>query len=112
MSEPEDPEHLLKQALRAQAVRAPHRDRTERAVGPDPATSAGEIRTSHPYGLLSGDGASSLAAESAALGPAEPPTVEHRIPARRGPSTLRCVLVLAVLLGLAAGSVIGVITLV
>ncbi|OZM71422.1 hypothetical protein CFN78_19900 [Amycolatopsis antarctica] len=114
MSEPEDPEHLLAQALRAQATRAPHRDPGQPAEG---TRTGGEATVEPPgaysYGLLSGDDASSLEAENAALGPAEPDTVRHPAPrAAAGPVAMRWVLLLAVLLGLAAGAVVGVITLV
>ncbi|WP_424183473.1 hypothetical protein ACOBQX_15870 [Actinokineospora sp. G85] len=78
----EDPERLLAEALRAQATRAPV---------PDSAISG--------YGLLSGNDL-----------PLPEPTPTARIP-RRTATTTTWVLTLALLLGLAAGTVIGLITL-
>ena len=112
MSEPKDPEQLLADALRAQAVFAPQ-------VTPapsEPATDA--VPTSDlpsAYGLLSGASAGSLERERAALD-AEAPTAF----APRPPEPVRqaaqlpayWILLLAVLLGLAAGSVVGLLTLV
>lgn len=126
MSEPDDPEHLLAQALRAQAARAPHRDHgqgpvepaeTERDQDESSAESTTETATvetpmARSYGLLSGAGASSVEAESAALAPAAPATpAGDPPPAAPGPAA-RWVLTLAVLLGLAAGAVVGLLTLV
>ncbi|MTD57678.1 hypothetical protein [Amycolatopsis pithecellobii] len=102
MSELQDPERLLAEALRAQARSAP-------PAGPGPVPEP----TSLPpqYGLLSGTGDGALARESAAL---EPPTVRHpavRSKTPSGPLPAYWILLLAVLLGLATGAVIGLITL-
>lgn len=92
-----DPERLLADALRAQARSAP-------AVGP--ASDALPPR----YGLLSGAEAGSLERERAAL---EQRPVKAA-PAKRASGQLPAywVLLLSVLLGLATGSVIGLITLI
>jgi len=123
MSEPKDPERLLADALRAQAVFAPQPERTvERPAGEtSPPVSAmpelgGEAQSLPPqYGLISGAGASSLERERAALGPLlpEPQTVRVSLPPRLGsaPLPIYWVLLLAILLGLAAGSVVGLLTL-
>ncbi|EOD66228.1 hypothetical protein [Amycolatopsis vancoresmycina] len=116
MSEPKDPEQLLADALRAQAVFAPS---ASPAREPEPTTEA--VPTSainelpSAYGLLSGASADSLERERAALD-AEAPTAF----APRPPEPVRTsaqlpaywILLLAVLLGLAAGSVVGLLTLV
>lgn len=118
MTEPKDPERLLADALRAQAVFAPHPERTmdPSTTGIPPLGGDSETEGLPPaYGLLSGAGADSLAREHAALAtpaPADPPTI--RTPLVQPASTLlpvHWVLLLAVLLGLAAGSVIGLLTL-
>src|ERR1700712_5326353 len=123
MSEPKDPERLLADALRAQAVFAPQPERAlENPAGePSPPASVvpevgGESESLPPqYGLISGAGASSLERERAALDPVrpEPPTVRVSLPPRLGsaPLPVYWVLLLAVLLGLAAGSVVGLLTL-
>ncbi|MFI5584938.1 hypothetical protein ACIA5G_07905 [Amycolatopsis sp. NPDC051758] len=131
MSEPKDPEQLLADALRAQAVFAPQASPPASsptpAREPEPGTDA--VPTSainelpSAYGLLSGAGAGSLERERAALDAAtadaattftprpEPPTVRQ---ATSGGAQLPAywILMLAVLLGLAAGSVVGLLTLV
>ncbi|WP_134727678.1 MULTISPECIES: hypothetical protein [Amycolatopsis] len=185
MSEPKDPERLLADALRAQAVFAPHvlpnpaEDQAaseasgtgsvqpgasgtgsfSAAGGPGisgpgtagtgsfgaaPASGTGSFgasaQTGAPsqtgpttelppnYGLLSGAGADSLARERAALDAADTsPGTTGSIPpvgsadatvrrpaqaAQNGPLPAHWVLLLAVLLGLAAGSVIGLLTLI
>ncbi|WP_043834787.1 MULTISPECIES: hypothetical protein [unclassified Amycolatopsis] len=179
MSEPKDPERLLADALRAQAVFAPHvlpnpaEDQAgseasgagsvqpgasgtgsfSAAGGPGisgpgtagtgsfgaaPASGTGSFGASAPtgpttelppnYGLLSGAGADSLARERAALDAADTsPGTTGSIPpvgsadatvrrpaqaAQNGPLPAHWVLLLAVLLGLAAGSVIGLLTLI
>ncbi|HVV09671.1 hypothetical protein [Amycolatopsis sp.] len=106
MSELQDPERLLAEALKAQARSAPP---------PDHAATAGNQAAGSQlppqYGLLSGADGSALAREHAAL---EPPTVRHPVPkAKPSPAGLPVywILVLAVLLGLATGAVIGLITL-
>ncbi|NBH01644.1 hypothetical protein [Amycolatopsis sp. SID8362] len=117
MSEPKDPEQLLADALRAQAVFAPS---ASPARDPEPATDA--VPTSainelpSAYGLLSGASADSLERERAALDPvSEAPTAYTPAPPPpRGSAQLPAywILLLAVLLGLAAGSVVGLLTLV
>ncbi|TNC26076.1 hypothetical protein [Amycolatopsis alkalitolerans] len=100
MSELQDPERLLAEALRAQARNAPPGTTPE----PSPSLPA-------QYGLLSGTGDGALARERAAL---EPPAVRHReVQAKlpSGPLPAYWILLLAVLLGLATGAVIGLITL-
>ncbi|MEV4600533.1 hypothetical protein AB0K15_24405 [Amycolatopsis sp. NPDC049253] len=132
MSEPKDPERLLADALRAQAVFAPHTSSQPPASSgsPDSAGATGPTEELPPrYGLLSGAGADSLERERAALDDAsgqrtapvasgarpvpapDPATVRQAVP---GPAPLPAhwVLLLALLLGLAAGSVIGLLTLV
>ena len=128
MSEPKDPERLLADALRAQAVFAPQPERAadkppEETAPPEltkPSdsgeTDGGESQSLPPqYGLISGAGASSLERERAALDPVlpEPPTVRVSLPPRLGsaPLPVYWVLLLAILLGLAAGSVVGLLTL-
>ncbi|QRP46257.1 hypothetical protein [Amycolatopsis sp. FDAARGOS 1241] len=119
MTEPKDPERLLADALRAQAVFAPH---TSSQPASTPGDSTGTTDELPPrYGLLSGAGADSLARERAALDDAagrrttpaapDPPTVRQAAPAP-APLPALWVLLLALLLGLAAGSVIGLLTLV
>ncbi|ATY15558.1 hypothetical protein CU254_38115 [Amycolatopsis sp. AA4] len=176
MSEPKDPERLLADALRAQAVFAPHvaanpvdEQAASDASGSGSAVQPGASGTgsfsaaggpgiSGPgaagtgsfgasaatgapsqtgpttelppnYGLLSGAGADSLARERAALDAADhtspgatgsiPPAGSADATVRRpaqapqnGPLPAHWVLLLAVLLGLAAGSVIGLLTLI
>ncbi|KDN17650.1 hypothetical protein [Amycolatopsis rifamycinica] len=132
MSEPKDPEQLLADALRAQAVFAPQ-------VSPPPASSSAAASSStassasasasateavptsainelpSAYGLLSGASADSLERERAALDAEAPTTFAPRPPAPvRTSAQLPAywILLLAVLLGLAAGSVVGLLTLV
>jgi hypothetical protein len=145
MSEPKDPEQLLADALRAQAVFAPQVSPPPKASdtsssspatpasstsstssaagarGAEPATDA--VPTSainelpSAYGLLSGASADSLERERAALEAEAPTTFAPRPPE---PEPVRTsaqlpaywILLLAVLLGLAAGSVVGLLTLV
>ncbi|MFD9963931.1 hypothetical protein [Amycolatopsis sp. NPDC058986] len=145
MTEPKDPERLLADALRAQAVFAPQVDHTPVAEQSTeqssvtgsaafiaPYSTEGELPPR--YGLLSGAGAESL--ERAALelgdapeptqsgpiqpGPAQPipapvpeaETVRAPQAAAGAPLPVHWILLLALLLGLAAGSVIGLLTLV
>ena len=134
MSEPKDPEQLLADALRAQAVFAPQVSPPP-AKEPEPGTDA--VPTSainelpSAYGLLSGAGADSLERERAALDAADAPTALSPRPQVSPPpyspppepETVRqptsgaqlpayWILLLAVLLGLAAGSVVGLLTLI
>ncbi len=123
MSEPKDPERLLADALRAQAVFAPQAPGPARETEPRteavPTTSM-ETPAELPsaYGLLSGASADSLERERAALDLAEaeatvvPPTVRQPAQATAAPLPVYWILLLAVLLGLAAGSVVGLLTLV
>ncbi|MEV6830561.1 hypothetical protein [Amycolatopsis sp. NPDC051102] len=120
MSEPKDPEQLLADALRAQAVFAPQASPPPSPPAAEPATEA--VPTSainelpSAYGLLSGAGADSLERERAALDAAsEAPTAFAPRPEPARTSTqlpAYWILMLAVLLGLAAGSVVGLLTLV
>lgn len=146
MSEPKDPEKLLADALRAQAVFAPSAERiTEKSAEADtadiPTTSdasgssdSSETTAATPttelapspggselplqYGLLSGAGAGSLERERVALEDAETARLAGRPapPQAATPSSAPLpaywVLLLAVLLGLAAGSVVGLLTLI
>ncbi|RZQ65232.1 hypothetical protein [Amycolatopsis suaedae] len=106
MNQAEDPERLLAEALRAQARSAPP---GEQPSAPPPVG----------YGLLSGTGADSLERARAQLEETEPPTV--RADAQPGATTRQItparplpahwVLLLAVLLGLASGTVVGLLTL-
>ncbi|WP_410595720.1 hypothetical protein [Amycolatopsis sp. lyj-23] len=130
MSEPKDPEQLLADALRAQAVFAPQASPAA-APAPAPAPAAASpapdaepgteaVPTSainelpSAYGLLSGAGADSLERERAALDAASAPTAYSPLPPPRQSAQLPAywILMLAVLLGLAAGSVVGLLTLV
>ncbi|WP_410666906.1 hypothetical protein [Amycolatopsis sp. cmx-4-68] len=129
MSEPKDPEQLLADALRAQAVFAPQAS-PPRDAEPTPETVPASAINELPsaYGLLSGASADSLERERAALDaadaptalsprptlpPAPPPSQETvRQPASGSQLPAYWILMLAVLLGLAAGSVVGLLTLV
>jgi hypothetical protein len=104
VSELKDPERLLSEALRAQARSAPPGQ-------PVPETPPVTHHLPPRYGLLSGADGTALERERAAL---EPPTVRHAPVKRKqplGPLPAHWVLLLAVLLGLATGAVIGLITL-
>lgn len=140
MSEPadSDPERLLAEALRAQARSAPAPSQPEATGGPtDVLGGSGDSRQAdarqaddglpHGYGLLSGTGANSLERERAALdslpaaaraptgaaGSVEPETGGHDATDSGTPPPLaaRWILLLAVVLGLAAGAVVGLLTL-
>jgi hypothetical protein len=145
MSEPKDPEQLLADALRAQAVFAPQVSPPPKASdtsSSSPATPASSTSSGSPaagargaepatdavptsainelpsaYGLLSGASADSLERERAAL-EAEAPTTFTPRPPEPAPARTSAqlpaywILLLAVLLGLAAGSVVGLLTLV
>ncbi|UMP03059.1 hypothetical protein [Amycolatopsis sp. EV170708-02-1] len=123
MSEPKDPEKLLADALRAQAVFAPSAERLSETTTGKPVEkdtesnpgSAGEHELPLQYGLLSGAGADSLERERVALEDAETARLAERPtppPPASPPLPAYWVLLLAVLLGLAAGSVIGLLTLI
>ncbi len=139
MSEPKDPEKLLADALRAQAVFAPSAERiteasAEKPVEPDTKSNSdtqsdsddsdtvesapGEHELPLQYGLLSGASADSLERERVALENAETARLAERPTPPPAPSPGSAplpaywVLLLAVLLGLAAGSVIGLLTLI
>jgi hypothetical protein len=136
MSEPKDPEQLLADALRAQAVFAPQASpaqsspaQSSPAPAPKPEPGTDAVPTSainelpSAYGLLSGASADSLERERAALDAAdanaattftprpEPPTV-RQVTSGGAQLPAYWILMLAVLLGLAAGSVVGLLTLV
>jgi hypothetical protein len=136
MNEPKDPEQLLADALRAQAVFAPQASpppakKPEPGTGAVPTSAINELPSA--YGLLSGAGADSLERERAALDAADAPTALSPRPFVASPpppsspspepGTVRqatsgaqlpayWILLLAILLGLAAGSVVGLLTLV
>lgn len=114
---PEEPEQLLSEALRAQARSAPD---AARSAGPEryPAMSADPPPPG--YGLLSGAEAGSLERERAALDDVQGAHPLSHDPASAGPENngrvrpflpAPWVLLLAVVLGLAAGSVVGMLTL-
>jgi hypothetical protein len=98
VSQAQDPERLLADALRAQARSAPPGGLTPDMLPPR-------------YGLLSGAGAQSLERERAAIGERATAVAAPAKPAA-GPLPAYWILLLAVLLGLATGAVIGVITLI
>jgi hypothetical protein len=104
VSELQDSERLLSEALRAQARTAPPGE-------PAPESPPVTHHLPPQYGLLSGADGGALERERAAL---EPPTVRHTPVQRKepgGPLAAYWILLLAVLLGLATGAVIGLITL-
>ena len=106
MSELGDPERLLAEALRAQARSGP-------APGPSqpPPESPAESSLPPRYGLLSGADGAALERERAALEPATVRAPRPRPKRPAGPLPVYWILLLAVLLGLATGAVIGLITL-
>lgn len=130
MSEPKDPEKLLADALRAQAVFAPSAERisetpaektdagsnTAATPAAELSPAAGEGELPPQYGLLSGAGAGSLERERVALENAETARLAEKpvatVEPNAGPLPAYWVLLLALLLGLAAGSVIGLLTLI
>jgi hypothetical protein len=91
----EDPERLLSEALRAQAIRTPGT--------PAPAADKSPV----VYGLLSG---TDLNVPQAA--PQETPEETHRLVEAPKQVSAWLVLALALFLGLAAGAVVGLLTLV
>lgn len=113
MSELQDPERLLAEALRAQARSAP--PGTGRAPEPSttkpPATKPPANSLPPQYGLLSGADGRALERERAALEPPAAGRPAGKTPPSIGPLPAHWVLLLAILLGLATGAVIGLITL-
>jgi hypothetical protein len=112
-----DPERLLAEALRARATNAPAA--APSAPQHEPPTPP-VVETPGGYGLLSGAGEGSLERERAALEELERHSAASPEPAeddfvtgeRAGqPLSARWVLLLALSLGLATGSVIGLLTL-
>ncbi|EHR53733.1 hypothetical protein SacmaDRAFT_5617 [Saccharomonospora marina XMU15] len=105
----DDPERLLAEALRAQARNAPPQA-AEPRHSPPPV-----VETPGGYGLLSGAGEGSLERERAALDEAvqaESASASAPEPEQAGQSLdTRWVLLLAAALGLAAGTVVGLLTL-
>ncbi|MEU6645967.1 hypothetical protein ABZ863_25930 [Saccharomonospora sp. NPDC046836] len=107
----DDPERLLAEALRAQARNAPPAQPSAPRREPQPV-----VETPGGYGLLSGAGEGSLERERAALDALTPTQPAVTPPARQpqpppGPVPVRWILLLTVLLGLATGAVIGLLTL-
>ncbi|MCT2586022.1 hypothetical protein [Actinophytocola gossypii] len=106
----DDPERLVADALRAHAARTPlPAPGTERNPEPDPEPDPGTSPVLGSYGLLSGSGVTL---------PRQPdPTLRHpvaEVATRRvepGGVGVGWVLLLALLLGLAAGAVVGLLTL-
>ncbi|MFC4005467.1 hypothetical protein ACFS2C_25300 [Prauserella oleivorans] len=107
----DDPERLLAEALRAQARNAPPAQAG--SSYPEPPV----VETPGGYGLLSGAGEGSLERERAALeaqgaGRAdEPEPARPRREPEPRPFPLPWILLLAVALGLASGSLVGLLTL-
>lgn len=129
----DDPERLLAEALRAQARNAPPAEQPEQRHAAPVAESAGPapvVETPGGYGLLSGAGEGSLERERAALdaqtAPSAPHTDaaaatspaaartsggrHHRADAGGMQVTLPWIVLLAAILGLACGCVIGLLT--
>ncbi|PXY34609.1 hypothetical protein DI005_31320 [Prauserella sp. PE36] len=104
----DDPERLLAEALRAQARNAPPAGPSSPRREPPPV-----VETPGGYGLLSGAGEGSLERERAALDAlAQPDPVPAQPKARQPePLSLYWILLLTLLLGLASGCVIGLLTL-
>ncbi|MBK1784756.1 hypothetical protein [Prauserella cavernicola] len=109
----DDPERLLAEALRAQARHAPPEQSAAHRLEPPPPV----VETPGGYGLLSGAGEGSLERERAALdeitteAPSSPEAQPKAAPVA-GPLRLSWLIAFTVLLGLAAGCVIGLLTLV
>ena len=106
MSEQPDPERLLAEALRAQAVRAPLADTGDR---PDPLLKLFSGTDGHD--LLSGRASDTMNIQPTAPVVASPSTA--RLPVTT-PTQLSAwwIVLLAVLLGLAAGAVVGLISII
>ena len=101
----DDPERLVSEALRAHAARTPL---------PDPQRQPQQTDQASPvlgsYGLLSGSGVSLPAADHPTIRAPLPPYATSRLEPDRGVAA-GWVLLLAVVLGLAAGAVVGLLTL-
>lgn len=98
MSNQPDPERLLAEALRAQAVRAPMPQQ-------EPGTSGSLLGlfSDSPYGLLSGQDSYRVEPQTSA----RPQYVEQTPPIGPRPLPVGWIVLLAILLGLAAGAVTG-----
>ncbi|PRX47504.1 hypothetical protein B0I33_10582 [Prauserella shujinwangii] len=114
----EDPEQLLAEALRAQARNAPPPRTAEQAAAAEQRVAEPPVvEPPHGYGLLSGAGEGSLERERAALEAEDTGrtpgsgAADTTATAAEGPLATRWVLLLAVLLGLASGALIGLLTL-
>ncbi|HEX4701118.1 MAG TPA: hypothetical protein VH352_03230 [Pseudonocardiaceae bacterium] len=108
-----DPERLLAEALRAQAVRAP----LEAASQPDPLLKL-LSGTDAQHDLLSGRASDTIGIPPAGPAMNQPtslptgPPRTARLPAAAAPMSAWWIVLLAVLLGLAAGAVVGLISIV
>jgi hypothetical protein len=120
VSDEPDPERLLAEALRAQAVRAPMAEPVTPPVPPVVAPPAAEpdgnpvlklLSGTDEHGLLSGSAPDTL---DLPVGPvhrnAPPPRSPARRPDRPAPLSVWWIVLLAVLLGLAAGAVVGLVS--
>jgi hypothetical protein len=101
VSEQPDPERLLAEALRAQAVRAP-------LPQPEPGTTDSRLGlvSESPYGLLSGQHSYRIERPTSVA-----PRYADQPPVRRRPLPVVWIVLLAILLGLAAGAVTGLVSL-
>jgi hypothetical protein len=100
-----DPERLLAEALRAQAVQHPMPD-PARPAGPGSSDVGLRLFSDSPYGLLSGqDSVYSIEPPPA---PRDTPHTTRMTAAR--PLSVWWIVLLAVLLGLAAGAVVGLVS--
>jgi hypothetical protein len=103
----DDPERLIAEALRAQAARTPVPTASSSAEATQVNAAPGLGLAGSGYGLLSGrDLVPTTPAETARVGAGATSRIERP---RRFP--IVAVLVLAVVLGLAAGAVVGLLTL-
>jgi hypothetical protein len=111
VSDEPDPERLLAEALRAQAVRAPMANPA--AAPPVPAPDGNPVLKllsgTDEHGLLSGSVTDTL---DLPIVPARPnaPRYPGRPPGRPAPLSVWWIVLLAVLLGLAAGAVVGLVS--
>jgi hypothetical protein len=108
VSEPRDPERLLSEALRAQAVRAPLADPARQAHEADSVLRLFSGTDAQPD-LLSGRASDTSALDPRST-PAGPPYTP-RIAQAPTPLSAWWIVLLAVLLGLAAGAVVGLVSL-